>query len=109
MRNPTAIAAAALIAFCATARAAEEVVTLPVREGVTESYLLVYDKPAAPKIVVVTFIGGMGAIDFAKRMPDGVARFGPGANFLIRIRASLAASEIADAIIDAPSIGFQMA
>jgi len=78
-----AIAAAALIAFCASARAAEELVTLPVRDGVTESYLLVYDKSAAPKIVVVTFIGGMGAIDLAKRMRDGVARFGPGANFLI--------------------------
>jgi len=63
---------------------------------------VVYDKSAAPKIVVVTFIGGIGAI-VRETYRDGVARFGPGANFLIRIRASLAAATIADAIIDAPS------
>jgi hypothetical protein len=103
VRNPRAIAAGALIAFCATACAAEELVTLPVRDGVTESYLLVHDKSAMPKVVVVSFIGGMGAIDLAKRTRDGVARFGPGANFLIRIRASLAGGDIADAIVDAPS------
>jgi len=61
VRNPKAIAAAALIAFCATACAAEELVTLPVRDGVTESYLLVHDQLATPKVVVVSFIGGIGA------------------------------------------------
>ena len=103
MRAGSAVAAAALIAVCATARAAEELVTLPVRDGVTESYLLVYDKSTTPNVVVVTFIGGMGAIDLPKRMRDGVVRFGPGANVLIRIREKLAGSDIADAIIDAPS------
>ena len=38
---------------------------MPVRDGVTESYLLVYDKSAAPKVVAVSFIGGTGAIDLA--------------------------------------------
>jgi len=98
-----AIAAAGLIAICANARAAEELVALPVRDGVTESYLLVYDKSAAPKVVAVSFIGGTGAIDLMKRMRDGVARFGPGANVLIRIREKLAGGDIADAIVDAPS------
>jgi len=99
----SAVAAAALIAICADARAAEELVTLPVRDGVTESYFLVYDKSAPPKAIAVTLIGGTGAIDLAKRTRDGVARFGPGANVLIRIRESLAGNDIADAIVDAPS------
>jgi poly(3-hydroxybutyrate) depolymerase len=103
VRIPTAIAAVALIALCTSARAAEELVTLAVREGVTESYLLVYDKASTPKAVAVTLIGGKGAIDLSKRVHDGVARFGPGANFLIRIRGNLAGSDIADAIVDAPS------
>jgi hypothetical protein len=103
VRIGTAVAAAALIAVCATARAAEDLITLPVRDGVTESYLLIYDKSATPKAVAVSFIGGVGAIDLAKRMRDGVPRFGPGANVLIRIRANLAGSDIADAIVDAPS------
>ena len=103
MRIATAVATAALIALCASAHAAEELVTLPVRDGVTESYLLVYDKASAPKAVVVTLIGGKGAIDLSKRMHDGAARFSNAANFLIRIRADLAGSDIADAIVDAPS------
>ncbi|HYT97394.1 MAG TPA: hypothetical protein VEO36_08740 [Casimicrobiaceae bacterium] len=102
MRALDSLALVAAIA-CAPVHAAEEVVTLPVREGVTESYLLVYDKSATPKAVAVSFIGGVGAIDFAKRMSDGVARFSPGANVLIRIRTNLAGSDIADAIVDAPS------
>ena len=103
MRVGPAIAAATLVAICASARAAEELVTIPVRDGVTESYLLVYDKSAAPKAVAVSFIGGTGTIDLTKRMRDGVARFGPGANVLIRIREKLAGGDIADAIVDAPS------
>ena len=104
MRIATAAAvAAALITFCASARAAEELVTLSVRDGVTESYLLVYDKSSAPKAVAVTFIGGTGAIDLTKRMREGVASFGPGANVLIRIREKFAGTDIADAIVDAPS------
>ena len=103
MRIATATVAVALIALCTSARAAEELVTLAVRDGVTESYLLVYDKASTPQAVAVTLIGGKGAIDFPKRMHDGAARFGAGANFLIRIRSSLAGSDIADAIVDAPS------
>ncbi|TMH37252.1 MAG: hypothetical protein E6H66_03285 [Betaproteobacteria bacterium] len=103
MKVATAIAAVGLIAICATARAAEEVVTLAVRDDVIQSYLLVYDQSAAPKAVALSFIGGVGAIDLAKRARDGAVRFGPAANVLIRIRGDLASSDIADAIIDAPS------
>jgi hypothetical protein len=103
VRIATAVAAVGLVAVSATARGAEELVTLPVREGVSESYLLVYDKSSPPKAVAVSFIGGSGAIDLEKRMRGGGARFGPGANVLIRIRESLAGKDIADAIVDAPS------
>ena len=60
MRIRTAAAAAALMIFCASARGAEELVTLPVRDGVTQSYLLLHDTSAMPKVIVVTFIGGTG-------------------------------------------------
>ena len=103
MRIRTAAAAAALMIFCASARGAEELVTLPVRDGVTQSYLLLHDTSAMPKVIVVTLIGGTGAIDLPKRMREGVARFSPGANFLIRIREKIAGADIADAIVDAPS------
>ena len=103
MSRSAAVVFALLVAACASAHAAEQIVTVPVRDGVTESYLLVHDKSSPPKAVAVTFIGGAGAIDLDKRVRDGVARFGAGANVLIRIREEIAGSDIADAIVDAPS------
>jgi poly(3-hydroxybutyrate) depolymerase len=83
--------------------AAEAVITIPTRDGVTLSYLLVQDPSAVPKIVVVTFIGGTGAIGLARRAENGSVKFGPAANFLIRIRERLVDADIADAIVDSPS------
>jgi len=83
--------------------AEEEVITIPTRDGVKLSYLLVQDKSAAPKAVAITFIGGPGAIGLAKRAESGPVKFGPGANFLIRIREQLVDADIAEAIVDAPS------
>lgn len=103
MRRSAAIVFVALVTVCASARAAEELVTVPVRDGVTQSYLLIDDKSSPPKAVAVTFIGGTGAIDLDKRMRGGSARFGPGANVLIRIREKIAGRDIAVAIVDSPS------
>ena len=82
---------------------AEEVITIPTRNGVTLSYLLVQDKSATPKIVVISFVGGYGAIDLVKRSEGHPPRFGPTANFLVRIRDQVADLDMADVIVDSPS------
>jgi pimeloyl-ACP methyl ester carboxylesterase len=92
-----------LVAAPAVCYAAEDVVTLPTRDGVKLTYLLLQDTSAPPKAVVVAFVGGTGAIGLAKRSESGPVQFGPGANFLVRIRDELVDAEIAEAIVDAPS------
>ena len=92
-----------LVAASAICHAAEEVITLPTRDGAKLSYLLLQDKSAAPKAVAIAFVGGPGAIGLAKRSETGPVKFGPGANFLVRIREQLADADIAEAIVDAPS------
>lgn len=82
---------------------AEEVITIPTRDGVKLSYLLVQDKSAVPKAVAILFVGGLGAIGLARRAESGPVKFGPGANFLVRIREQLGDADIADAIVDSPS------
>jgi hypothetical protein len=76
-------------------------VILAPRENVTQSYLLMYDKTASPKAVALLFPGGGGVI---KLPPDGtLPSFGPGANFLVRSRGLIRDSELAVALLDAPS------
>lgn len=83
--------------------ATEEVVTIPTRGGTTLSYLLVQDKPGTAKVVAVSFVGGYGAIDLIKRSEKGPPKFGPTANFLVRIRNQLVDADVADVIVDSPS------
>jgi hypothetical protein len=83
--------------------AAEEVITVPTRAGVNVACLITHDASTPPKVVVISFVGGTGAIGLDKRSDEGVATFGPAANFLIRIRGRIAASRIVDVIVDAPS------
>jgi hypothetical protein len=93
-----------LLAAAATiGNAAEAVITIPTRDGVKLSYLLVQDPSAAPKVVAVTLIGGLGAIGLARRAENGPVKFGAGTNVLIRIREQLVDADIADAIVDSPS------
>lgn len=80
---------------------AAEVVTLATRPNVTQSYLLMYDKSEMPKVVALLFPGGGGVI---KLPHDGTPpAFGPGANFLVRSRDLIRDSEVAVALLDAPS------
>jgi hypothetical protein len=82
---------------------AEEAITIPTRDGAKLSYFLVQDKSAVPKAVAILFVGGLGAIGQARRAEGGPVKFGPGANFLARIREQLVDADIADAIVDSPS------
>ncbi len=97
MRLPI-LAAAALTALIAAADA-QEIVTLEVRPGATQSYLLV--KPeAVPQAVAVLFPGGAGNIRL--RSEDGRIVFGPN-NFLVRTRELFARRAVAAAVMDSPS------
>jgi predicted esterase len=92
-----------LASAAGTCVAAEELVTIPTRGGVTLSYLLDQDKAAVPKVVVLSFVGGFGAIGLEKRAQKGPVKFGPTANFLVRIRDQLTDADVADVIVDSPS------
>jgi pimeloyl-ACP methyl ester carboxylesterase len=94
----------ALLLACAAAncRAAQELVTIPTRGGVTESYLLIRNPPSAtPKIVIIAFVGGFGVVGMAGKQAP--LKFGPATNFLIRIRSDLVDSDFAEVVVDAPS------
>jgi alpha/beta superfamily hydrolase len=96
------VLALALLATIGDCRAAQELVTVPTRSGVTETYLLIRNPPAAtPKVVVVAFVGGFGVIGLAgKEVP---IKFGPTTNFLIRVRNDLVDADVAEVVVEAPS------
>ena len=101
MHTPLAIL---LLVVCSwPCLAAEELLSIPTRSGVTLSYLLDRDPTTTPKVVVVSFIGGAGRIELAARAQKGSIKFGPSANFLIRIRDQMTDADGADAIVDSPS------
>lgn len=82
---------------CMPAPAAEEVVDLPTRPGVTQR-LLFTEVPGA-KAAVVLLAGGHGGLQIQN---DGSMRWGEG-NFLVRSRALFAQQGVTVAVVDAPS------
>jgi poly(3-hydroxybutyrate) depolymerase len=103
-RLPLALLLAILALPLASAcHAAEDLVTIPTRQGVTLSYLLDQDKSASPKIVVISFVGGLGAVGLERRAQKGPVKLGPTANFLVRIKDQMTDADIADVIVDSPS------
>jgi len=97
--------AAVLFAAAVDCQAAQELVTVPTRRSVTETYLLIRNPPSAtPKVVVIAFVGGFGAIDLAALGGKGMPlKFGPTTNFLIRVRNELVDADFAEVVVDAPS------
>lgn len=77
----------------------QEIVTVPTRPGVTQSYFLAR-VPGNPQAIAILFPGGAGSIRL--RMEDGRARFSPN-NFLVRSRADFVKLDVTAAIVDAPS------
>jgi hypothetical protein len=93
---------AALLWLCghpATLFAQQEIVSLPTRPGVTQSYFLT-SIPNNLQAIAILFPGSGGWIQL--RNEDGKTRFNPG-NFLVRSRAEFVKRGVAAAIIDAPS------
>jgi len=105
VRTPSRFALAACIALgapCALAEpAAEAIVQVASRSGVTISYLLRSDASAAPKAVAVLFPGGDGLLNL--RQEGAALRFEYPGNFLVRARALLQDTEVGIAVIDVPS------
>ena len=78
----------------------EEIVTLDMRAGATQSFLLIAAKNAPPQAAAVLFPGGPGNIRL--RTEGGQIKFGPN-NFVVRTRDLYAAGGVAVAVLDAPS------
>ena len=87
----------ALAAGIELSHAAQRVVDIPTRPGITQRFL--FDAPAEPKAAVILFAGGHGGLQLDDA---GTMRFGKG-NFLVRSAPLFAAQQLAVAVIDAPS------
>ena len=89
-----------LLGWVATCAFAQEVVTLPTRPGVTQSFYIAAMGDNKPEAVAILFVGGEGAIHL--RNEDGKIRFSQG-NFLPRARAEFIRNGIVPVVVDAPS------
>ena len=85
--------------YSSPAVAQQEIVSLPTRAGVTQSYFLT-SIPKDLKAVALLFPGSGGLIQL--RTEDGKPRFNQG-NFLVRSRAEFTKRGVVAAIMDAPS------
>ena len=88
-----------ILQYSAAALAQQEIVTLPTRAGVTQSYFLT-SIPKNFQAVAVLFAGSGGLINL--RSENGQPKFNQG-NFLVRTRAEFVKRGVAGAIFDAPS------
>jgi hypothetical protein len=95
------LACAALV-FASRVRAAEQVITVPVADGASISYLLTQENASPPQWVLVMMPGGEGALQLTQNA-DGSVRMLEQGNFLVRSRTLFAADGFATAIVDAPS------
>ena len=86
---------------CAGARA-EDVITLPTRTGVTQSYLLLHLNYSFPSAIAILFPGNGGLMGL--KTVNGQATISAlSGNFLVRTRSMMRDSNVAVAIVDAPS------
>lgn len=88
----------ALLIFIITTpwAAAQRVIDIPTRPGVTQRFLLL--TPESPKAAVILFAGGNGNIEIGDN-----GRPGRAGNFLVRSRQLFAGQGLAVAVIDKPS------
>src|ERR1051325_11192056 len=90
--------ALALLVVLSFSAAAQEVIPLQTRPGVTETYFLA-SAPKNPQAIAILFPGG-GYIKI--RSENGQPKF-DGGNFLVRVRAEFVKRGVVAAIVDAPS------
>lgn len=82
------------------APSAEDIVILPTRGDVTQSYLLTTPEAGKARAVAVLFPGGAGKTDLERETARTVLDRG---NFLVRSRRLLAGNGVAAAVMDVPS------
>jgi len=87
------------VGFAACA-GAQEIVTLPTRPGVTQSFFIADMGGRKPEAVALLYVGGGGAINL--RVEDGQPKFGAG-NFLPRSRREFIRNGVLPVVLDAPS------
>lgn len=78
---------------------AEDIITLPTRGSVTQSYLLTVPASGKAQVVAILFPGGAGKTDLERE----TARAPDRGNFLVRARQLFAGQAVAAAVMDAPS------
>lgn len=102
VRSAVAMCAALLFGQTQLARANEQVVSVPVAENATISYLLTQQDGSRPKWILVMLPGGVGELSLSQA-PDGTITLREKKNFLVRARSLIVDPQFATAIVDAPS------
>jgi hypothetical protein len=90
---------AVLLLFCLAAEA-QEIVTVPTRPGVTQSFFIAGMGERKVEAVALLYVGGGGSIRL--RMEAGQPKFGAN-NFLPRSRAEFIRNGVLPVVMDAPS------
>jgi len=90
---------AVLLLFCLTVEA-QEIVSIPTRSGVTQSFFIAGMGGRKPDAVALLYVGGGGIIRL--RMENGRPKFGAN-NFLPRVRSEFIRNGVLPVIMDAPS------
>jgi hypothetical protein len=89
-----------LAAFASAGAAAQEIVTLATRAGVTQSFVILGVEDRKPEAVALLYVGGGGRINL--RREGGEVKFSAG-NFLPRSRHEFARNGLLPVVMEAPS------
>ncbi len=89
-----------ILAMSSTLFATEDMVTIPTRQGVTQSYVLTTPDNHNPDVVLILFPGAQGKINL--HMENGQIKVGE-SNFLVRERQRFVDLGAATAVFDVPS------
>jgi predicted alpha/beta-hydrolase family hydrolase len=84
----------------APSAAAQELVSLPSRPGVTQSFVILPMDGVQPKAIALLYVGGAGRIN--ARSEAGTVKFGA-QNFLPRSGAEFVRNDLLPVVMDAPS------
>ena len=84
----------------ASGAAAQELVSVPSRPGVQQSFVILPMPGRAPAVIALLYVGGGGRIN--ARQEDGQVKFGA-RNFLPRSGAEFVRNDVLPVVMDAPS------
>jgi hypothetical protein len=91
---------AVLFSFPSTFACAQEIVTIPTRAGVTQSFFIAGMGEVKPQAVALIYNGGHGTLQL--RMEGGQPKFQAG-NFLVRSRREFIRNGVLPVLVDVPS------